>query len=227
MGWQEHDLTKHSKIHYLRLTSVEWICAGQFTDLLLVCMLFSLCECLPDPFFLSMLTWLSRHSCQMQGPHYTLQSWHWKKLTSIMRRQQSLYHMSWLWVCPLVVVYITVVNFRILKYSTLQANWPTSRKTGQRAFKKRFLLVQNKLYVKLCFVYLFISDKYKSLKCTTLKWIDPHQHHEFMSRREKQAVSRNSSTRLEVLMKMKILEIPYHRLCQIQQCCCRLTLWII
>ena len=38
MGLKERDLVKRSKIDYLRLTSAEWICAGQFADLLSVCM---------------------------------------------------------------------------------------------------------------------------------------------------------------------------------------------
>jgi hypothetical protein len=111
---------------------------------------------------------------------------------------------------------ITIVNFRISKYSTLRENWPTSRRTGQRASKKKFLLVQNKLYIKLCFMYLFVADKYKSLKHATLKWVNPHQHHKFALRREKQAVSRNLSARLKALTKTKMLEIPRHRLHQIR-----------
>ncbi|KAG2131866.1 hypothetical protein BD769DRAFT_1386572 [Suillus cothurnatus] len=34
MGLQEHNLRKCTKIDYLRLTSAEWICIGQFADLL-------------------------------------------------------------------------------------------------------------------------------------------------------------------------------------------------
>ena len=36
MGLQERDLTKHAKIDYLRLTSVEWTHVSQFADLLSV-----------------------------------------------------------------------------------------------------------------------------------------------------------------------------------------------
>ena len=147
-----------------------------------------------------MLMLHSRHFHQRQGQCNTLQSRCWKHFIrhgllvldgqnmsglrlclmllqvismNITRRPQSLLCMSSLCVCTFVVVHIAITDIRILKYLIPQANWLISRKIGQRVFKQRFLLVQNNWYVNnvSCMVYLFISDKYKSLKHATLKWV--------------------------------------------------------